>query len=433
MKRLTYSNSMQKRRHRHKLILPLWCILLLVTGCGNLYTGDESLYDPNHQDNQGDQTQLPVMVAFSDPIYNVLTRGTGVLDPTDETNFSKRIADGTFFVYAFRRDNPNGMTYAHRRAEDADRRYCLIDGSLDEISAEECTALGLTAEQCKLHGKRAAYAGNGSFINWKSSGYIPYYNLQEEFDAFNFFAYYYDNAQVGEVKREADRICFDVTVDGSQDLMCAAAKGECFRAYRHPKDSYEDHSLFLKRGARYAFLFKLKITDYKGWARGLKKAGYATDPSYANRLITIIEDYDLYKYDSRGMSKREARKWEKELKKKPWLANPHQVYIANDIAYVVARDGDTFQFLGKEFDISWRKLVKYNDLHKEYTLEAGDIIYLKDKRKKAAKPHTVYIVKDGDSMHSISQKYGIRLKNLYKMNRKDAEYVPEVGDRLRLR
>lgn len=67
----------------------------------------------------------------------------------------------------------------------------------------------------------------------------------------------------------------------------------------------------LKRGARYAFLFKLKITDYKGWARGLKKAGYATDPSYANRLITIIEDYDLYKYDSRGMSKREARKWEK--------------------------------------------------------------------------------------------------------------------------
>ena len=79
----------------------------------------------------------------------------------------------------------------------------------------------------------------------------------------------------------------------------------------------------------------MKITDYKGWARGLKKAGYATDPSYANRLITIIEDYDLYKYDSRGMSKREARKWEKELKKKPWLANPHQVYIANDIAYVV--------------------------------------------------------------------------------------------------
>lgn len=208
---------------------------------------------------------------------------------------------------------------------------------------------------------------------------------------------------------------------------------ECFRAYRHPKESYEDHSIFLKRGARYAFLFDLKITDYKGWARGLKKAGYATDPSYANRLITIIEDYELYKYDSKGGSKREARNWEKELKKKPWLAHPHQVYIANDIAYIVARDGDTFQLLGKEFDISWRKLVKYNDLQKDYTLEAGDVIYLKGKRKKAAKPYTVYVVKDGDSMHTISQKYGIRLKNLYKMNRKDSEYVPEVGDRLRLR
>ena len=93
-------------------------------------------------------------------------------------------------------------------------------------------------------------------------------------------------------------------------------KGECFRAYRKVEDSYEDHSQFLKNGPRYAFLFKLKITDYKGWAKGLKKAGYATDRSYANRLITIIEDYELYKYDTKGMSKREARRWQKLLKKK---------------------------------------------------------------------------------------------------------------------
>ena len=211
------------------------------------------------------------------------------------------------------------------------------------------------------------------------------------------------------------------------------ARGECFRAYRNVRDSYEDHSKFLTSGARYAFLFKLKITDYKGWAKVLKKAGYATDPSYANRLITIIEDYELYKYDNEGLGRREARKWEKEIKKKPWLLKPHQVYIANGLAYVVARDGDSFELLGGEFDISWKKLVDYNDLHREYTLEAGDIIYLKKKNKKAQKPYTVHIVRDGDSMHSISQKYGIRLKNLYKMNRKDGEYVPEVGDRLRLR
>ena len=79
------------------------------------------------------------------------------------------------------------------------------------------------------------------------------------------------------------------------------ARNECFRAYKHPRESYEDHSDFLKRGARYAFLFKLDITDYKGWARGLKKAGYATDPSYANRLITIIEDYDLYTPDRKSV------------------------------------------------------------------------------------------------------------------------------------
>ena len=205
------------------------------------------------------------------------------------------------------------------------------------------------------------------------------------------------------------------------------ARNECFRAYKHPRESYEDHSDFLKRGARYAFLFKLDITDYKGWARGLKKAGYATDPSYANRLITIIEDYDLYKYDSKGVYS------ERKLRKNPWLLSPHPVYIANDIAYIVARSGDTFKDLGKEFDISWKKLVKYNDLQRDYTLVNGDIIYLKSKKKKASKPHTVYIVKDGDSMHAISQKYGIRLKNLYKMNRKDGEYIPEVGDRLRLR
>lgn len=210
-------------------------------------------------------------------------------------------------------------------------------------------------------------------------------------------------------------------------------KGECFRAYGSVKDSYEDHSKFLKQGSRYAFLFKLKITDYKGWAKGLKKAGYATDRSYANRLITIIEDYDLYKYDSKGMTKREARRWQKLLKKKPWLANPHQTYLANGLVYVVARDGDTFRLLGGEFDISWKKLVKYNDVNKEYTLEDGDIVYLKKKNKKAQKPYKEYIVRDGDSMHSISQKFGIRLKNLYKMNKCDDDYVPEVGDRLRLR
>lgn len=206
------------------------------------------------------------------------------------------------------------------------------------------------------------------------------------------------------------------------------ARDECFRAYSHPKESYEDHSRFLTNGARYAFLFKLKITDYRGWANGLKKAGYATDPSYANRLITIIEDYELYKYDQKGYKPSAAKAKQTE-------AAPvgHQVYLANDMAYIVARYGDTFKSLAKETGISWRKLVKYNDLHREYTLMTGDVVYLCKKNKKAPAQYTVHIVRSGDSMHSISQMYGIRLKELYKMNRLDPDYVPEVGQRLRLR
>jgi LysM repeat protein len=211
------------------------------------------------------------------------------------------------------------------------------------------------------------------------------------------------------------------------------ARNECFRAYRKVEDSYEDHSLFLVGNQRYSSLFRLNKTDYKGWARGLKRAGYATDPSYANKLITIIETYDLYKYDTDGLGKREARKWEKLLKKKPWLANPHQVLIANGLAYVVARDGDTFQLLGGEFDINWKKLAKYNDLQRDYTLEEGDIIYLKEKNKNTVADVIYHEVREGDSMHTISQMYGVRLKTLYKLNRMADDHIPEIGERVWLK
>ena len=201
------------------------------------------------------------------------------------------------------------------------------------------------------------------------------------------------------------------------------ARGECFRAYKHPKDSYEDHSKFLAGRPRYASLFKLKITDYKGWARGLKKAGYATNPRYADQLIGIIELYELHKYDEKNYLK-----W---IKKNP---NPHQTYIANDLLYIVVRAGDSWKSISKEFDISQKKLRKYNDLYKGYALQVGDILYLEKKNKKADKEHIVHVLRAGESMYSVSQKYGIRLKNLYKMNKMDADDpAPEVGTILRLR
>ena len=201
------------------------------------------------------------------------------------------------------------------------------------------------------------------------------------------------------------------------------APNECFRAYRHAKDSYRDHSKFLRTGARYAFLFRLKITDYKGWARGLKKAGYATDPRYADRLINIIELYDLDRYDTK-----KGLEWIEEF------PNPHQPYLANDMVYIIARRGDAFEKLSDELGISKKKLRTYNELPKDYQFMGGEIVYLEKKHRRATKEYIVYVVRQGDSMYSISQKFGIRLKNLYKLNKMEPDSpAPKVGDILRLR
>ena len=154
------------------------------------------------------------------------------------------------------------------------------------------------------------------------------------------------------------------------------------RSVRHTDDAPNECFRALRSGARYAFLFRLKITDYKGWAKGLKKAGYATDPKYANRLINIIETYDLDKYDKKG-----GLKWAEEF------PNPHQPYLANELLYIVARRGDTFKSIGKEFDIKKKNVRKYNELPKDYEFQGGEIVYLEEKRKKATKDHISYIVK----------------------------------------
>ncbi len=201
------------------------------------------------------------------------------------------------------------------------------------------------------------------------------------------------------------------------------ARGECFRAYKHPKESYEDHSKFLAGRPRYAGLFKLSITDYKGWARGLKKAGYATNPRYADQLIGIIELYDLHRYDTK-----DGLKW---MKQNP---NPHHPYVANGLLYIVVRAGDSWKSISKEFDISQSKLRKYNDLYKGYALQEGDILYLEKKNRKAPKDHIVHVLRSGESMYTVAQKYGIRLKNLYKLNKMQPDDpAPELGTILRLR
>ena len=209
--------------------------------------------------------------------------------------------------------------------------------------------------------------------------------------------------------------------DGKRTYHDDDESDECFRVYKSVKDSYEDHSMFLATGSRYAFLFKFAETDYVNWARGLKRAGYATSPTYADKLIEIIERYDLDRFD-------------REQSGSSRYLGPHTPYIANDIVYIVARQGDTMQAIAEEFGISKRKLISYNDLYKGYVPVKGDIIYLARKHRKAKKPYEHHIVGDGESMYMISQKYAVRLNRLYKMNKATPDtYAPMIGDVIRLR
>ena len=203
-----------------------------------------------------------------------------------------------------------------------------------------------------------------------------------------------------------------------------------FRKYNSVAESYEDHSQFLLK-PRYQSLFQLSPTDYKGWARGLKACGYATNPQYADKLIQLIELYRLYEYDTAtGVA---SGKGTVQAGKVP-ASSLHTIKIYNKNYYLYARQGDTFKSIGKETGISYRKIAKYNERSTHDTLAEGDIIYLKKKRTRADKAfkNRPHVVKPGESMYLISQMYGIRLKSLYKKNRLSADYQIRVGDKLKV-
>lgn len=201
---------------------------------------------------------------------------------------------------------------------------------------------------------------------------------------------------------------------------------DCFRKYKKAEDSFEDHSKFLTK-TRYKKLFDLEITDYRGWARGLQQAGYATDKAYANKLIKLIEDYELYQHDKErsGKSKDDTPSFRPEYS--------HTPYKTHNLIYVIAIDGDNYEAIAAEFGFKPKDLYKYNEVPEGFPLKKGDLVYFQKKKSKADKPYYEHVVQVGESMHSISQLYGIKVKNLYKMNKKDFEYVPEEGDVLKLR
>lgn len=199
-------------------------------------------------------------------------------------------------------------------------------------------------------------------------------------------------------------------------------KNECFRKYKNAKDSYQDHSSFLTSRSRYAALFKLDKTDYSAWAKGLKHAGYATNPTYDKLLINLIEKHHLAVFDKKGITiepKQLNTKVDYDIitigsKKRPLLIN------ANRTKHIVAKEGDTFYRVAAEFGLTLRQIHKYNDFpNTKTTLEAGDLIYLMPKAKKSKVQEKIKVTEE-KSLWAVSQEFGIKLKSLMERNNIDS-------------
>ncbi|MFV0344869.1 MAG: glucosaminidase domain-containing protein [Bacteroidales bacterium] len=235
------------------------------------------------------------------------------------------------------------------------------------------------------------------------------------------------------------------------------APNECFRSYDNVYDSYKDHSQFLVNSSRYSSLFSLRPTDYKGWAKGLKAAGYATAPDYAHRLISIIENYDLHQYDnvssknamllasanekaihnSIESSSGSTKVYHKDFKESDRVEinafQKRNIFEFNKLLAIEVKDGDTFKSLAKELGLSVHKLCKYNDYPSSISPRKGEVLYIERKNKKGKKGLTYHTVDTNENMFYISQKYGIRLKSLLKINEMRPGEIPYEGQIIYLR
>lgn len=219
------------------------------------------------------------------------------------------------------------------------------------------------------------------------------------------------------------------------------ARQECFRKYAHAEASYIDHSNFLMNSSRYSFLFQLDPKDYVGWANGLKKAGYATDPSYPERLIKIIEEFKLYLYDEYGDNRQVAAIQPAQSNSKPTVVNEtlgksqakHKIQLRNRLRTIIVAEGDTYASLTKELKLKDWKLYTYNEFSKGRNPRVNEILYIEKKHRRADKGQLKYVAEDDDTMHYISQKFGLRLKPLLRRNRMDSGDEPATGQIIYLR
>ena len=270
------------------------------------------------------------------------------------------------------------------------------------------------------------------------------------------------------------------------------SRGECFRKYDSPEESFRDHSDFLRYRDRYKFLFDLQVTDYQGWAYGLKKAGYATDPSYPSKLIRLIEAYSLHEYDRLPADFWDVHEEEVTVKEEPSPKQDHrtdrhlykgkskkskskpvvkeevpvtipespthieaiqlidnskkgefsftlsrQMYSLNGVPFVYSAKGETYASIAKAFDLFPKEILRLNDLNPSTPLDMelmpGTLIYVQPKKNEAAKGLEKHVIENGDTLRGLSQRYGVKLKKLLQMNGLTADDVLREGDIIKLR
>lgn len=206
------------------------------------------------------------------------------------------------------------------------------------------------------------------------------------------------------------------------------AKDECFRKYPSPYESFKDHSIFLSTRDRYAFLFDLDIQDYKAWAHGLKRAGYATNPKYPQLLIKLIEEYQLNRFDREYIGQASKKPIARNVEQNPppsvedftpitlGAAN-REIFENNGVKFIRARKGDTFYKIAQDFNIYTWQVYRYNDLRKNDPIGEGQVLYLEKKKNKGSRD--LHIVQPGETLYDISQLYAVKIKKLTKYNTLD--------------
>lgn len=223
-------------------------------------------------------------------------------------------------------------------------------------------------------------------------------------------------------------------------------KNDCFRKYRDAAQSYEDHAKFLLR-PRYAALFELKPTDYEGWAKGLKKAGYATDPAYPQKLVALIERYRLHELD-RGVDVRYAStkptppaSTGQRTSGRGRAGSAETIIIGagrqvdrfeGRIKFVRAKAGDTYRTIADDLEMTHGMLARWNDADRNAPLAEGQRVYIQPKRN-ASKSAGVHVAKDGESLWGVSQQYGVKLARLAQYNGLAPDARLEAGQRVNLR